>query len=378
MELSYSTVRLQLRSPFAIAHGRFAERYSVLVRVQDEDLSGSAEAGFGEIPIVPYYGITPDEAVVHLRLLWKELRAGALSDGRRANWADGCSMRSPEFWSEGPPAGQAAAALSLQAEKQSGFHPFVRSALSSALLEFAAVVKGCSTADILGLGQVRSVQSSFTIAERSAKTACELAATLPGVVLKVKAGFPEDVKLVSALKGCAPDNTLWADCNGGWSAEEAVEKAARMAGLGVSLLEEPFYRDWQKLGELARQVNIPVLADESLCSLDDVEALLAHTPENTGAVIKVSKHGGPWMARKIIRRLKEAGRPYMLGQMVESSIGTAGALCFASGARWVDLDGPVLIADDPGLGLEIRRGFVGRKSGRVIPSGRVKFLPVKN
>ncbi|PIE82588.1 MAG: hypothetical protein CSA11_00020, partial [Chloroflexi bacterium] len=80
MELSYSTVRLQLRSPFAIAHGRYAERYSVLVRVRHEALSGSAAAGFGEIPIVPYYGITPESAVEHLRLLWKKQHAVPLTE----------------------------------------------------------------------------------------------------------------------------------------------------------------------------------------------------------------------------------------------------------------------------------------------------------
>ncbi len=375
MELSYSTVRLQLRSPFAIAHGRYAERYSVLVRVRHEALSGSAAAGFGEIPIVPYYGITPESAVEHLRLLWKKQHAVPLTEDFKdevsASWPESCSA----YLSELRPESLAAAALSFQTEMQSGFHPFVRSGLSSALLDLAAVLQGCGAADILGLRQVRSVHSSFTIAERSPEKACELAASLSGIVLKVKAGFPEDTELVSALKGCAPDNTLWIDCNGGWPPEEAEEKAVRMAGLGVSLIEEPFYRSWEKLGELARQVTLPVLADESLCSLEDVEALLARTPENTGAVVKVSKHGGPWTARKIIQRLKNAGRQYMLGQMVESSIGTAGALCFASGASWVDLDGPVLIVSDPGRGLDIRRGFVGKKNGRVCPSETFKFLP---
>ncbi len=351
MNISYSIVNLKLGSPFAIAHGVFPERFTVLVRISGKSGDGKTAEGFGEIPIVPYYNITPESAVNELRGLWTVFN----SSDNAVEISDSSN----------------ALELSHRVENLAEVHPFVRAGLSAALLDFASAAQGVSLHDLLGVSKVCSVNSSFTIAERNVENACSLARELSGITLKIKAGFPGDTLLAAAIRKAAPENVCFIDCNGGWQPENAVSEAVEMASKGVSLIEEPVYRNWRKLGELAELVKIPVLADESLCTVKDVEMLVKYTPENTGAVIKVSKHGGPWNTLKIIRALKEAGRPYMLGQMVESSVGTACAMCFAGEASWVDLDGPVLILNDPGAGLDVRRGLVSFNS----PAGRASVSP---
>ena len=112
------------------------------------------------------------------------------------------------------------------------------------------------------------------------------------------------------------------------------------------------------LQRVAEAVTIPVIADASVQTADDLRALLSDAPAAHGIVVKIVKHGGPFATRAIVRAVRDAGKEYLLGEMVESSVGTAHALDFGALARWVDLDAPLLITNDPGTGLDIRPGYV--------------------
>ena len=348
MRIASTAFKLQLRSPFAIAHGTSAVRWTVLVRVTE-----GGYAGLGEIPVVPYYGINEDFARQQLGSLWNSLsyRLSGLHE------TPDCR----EF--------------SRMAEQDTEHHPFVRSGLSSALLDLYTKRENGSRTSKKSSLENKKVRSSFTIAERNPKTAVEIAAALPGVILKIKTGFDGDMDLVGEIASEVPGRTMWIDCNGGWNQENAQAKAKQMENLGVTLIEEPISGDFKLLGKIAGSVGIPVLADESLRTPDDCRELLSKTPSNTGAVVKVAKHGGPWASREIMSSLRKGGRRFMVGQMIESSIGTSGALSLAPDADWVDLDSPILIANDPGIGLEAEAGSLRFRDGfkQMELSGVVQF-----
>jgi L-alanine-DL-glutamate epimerase-like enolase superfamily enzyme len=348
---------LTLRTPFAIAHAAYRSRDTVAVRFQ-----ACGTAGHGEAPVVPYYGVTADVLAAEIRTL-----AGTYQE----------DVDALEYQDRHASAALFAKARSICSaiEADEATHPFARAAVSEAVLDWAAGFTGTRVSDVLELGFVPSTVTSFTIADRNLEQArvLTLRAWESGArCFKVKCGFPGDAELVAAVRetlcgivedsgaaSSAPEPVLWADCNGGWRAEEAVERAEALVREGVSLIEEPVYHDTAALQEVARSVDVPVIADESVCSEAELERLLTDAPNAAGCVLKVAKHAGPLTTARMRHRLRETGRRYMMGQMVESSVGTAWGLLFTDRAEWVDLDAPALIVEDPTSGCTARPGFFG-------------------
>ncbi len=343
MRLLFHRERLRLRSPFALSHGTSTSRETVLVALED-----AGARGYGEIPIVPYYGIDPDMVTDQLREIATLLR--------------GRSLR---------------IATAARIEKTDAWHPFVRAGVSEALVECIAAIEKRSRASVLGQRSVVRCLSSWTIAERDQQRALSLLRSVDTHTIKVKTGFAGDVELVRALVDADPARTYWIDCNGGWEGAEAADRARAMERLGVALIEEPVKHDFAALQRVAEAVTVPVVADESVRTVADLRTMLSDAPAAGGIVVKIAKHGGPLATREIVRTVRDAGKEYLLGQMVESSVGTARALDFASFASWVDLDAPLLVENDPGTGLNIRPGYVstvGAHGGSVRPS--ITFMPI--
>ncbi|MFP4485031.1 MAG: enolase C-terminal domain-like protein [Spirochaetaceae bacterium] len=340
---------LTLRTPFAIAHDAYDTRDTIAVFFR-----GRNTVGHGEAPVVPYYGVTAEVLLTAIRALARihapDLEALDPSEGRTAE-----------------PLTTAALSVCSAIEADETAHPFARAAVSEAVLDWAAGVTGLRASDLLGFGAVVSTPTSFTIAERDPERARRLtegACEYGAHCLKIKCGFPGDAELVAAVREAAShagprEPLLWADCNGGWSAEYAVQRAKALVDEGVTLIEEPVSHNMASLQEVASSVGVPVIADESVRNQADLELLLSQAPDAAGCVLKVAKHGGPLTTARMRDRVRAAGGRYMLGQMVESSVGTAWGLLFTEGAEWVDLDAPALIAEDPAAGGVARPGFFG-------------------
>ena len=337
---------LTLRTPFAIAHDAYATRDTIAVLFR-----GNGRVGHGEAPVVPYYGVTAEALMAEVRAL-------------ASRHAAGLEELDPPEGRSAEPLTTAALSVCSTIEADEASHPFSRAAVSEAVLDWAAGVTGLRVSDLLGLGAVISAATSFTIAERDLERARRLtedACEYGAQCFKVKCGFPGDAELVAAVREAAShggkrEPLLWADCNGGWSAEDAVQRAKALVDEGVTLIEEPVFHNVTALQEVASSVDVPVIADESVRSETDLELLLSHAPDAAGCVLKVAKHAGPLTTARMRRRVREAGARYMLGQMVESSVGTAWGLVFTEGAAWVDIDAPALIVEDPATGGTARPG----------------------
>jgi L-Ala-D/L-Glu epimerase len=176
--------------------------------------------------------------------------------------------------------------------------------------------------------------------------------------LKVKVGGTEDLARLEAVRA-ESGAALRVDANEGWTLESARELMPALLELGVELVEQPFPADdldsFRALGELDRR--LPVVVDEGCHDLGDVAAVAGYAD---GINIKLAKSGGLREALRMIAAARALGLGVMLGCMVESQLGIAPAAAIASLADWVDLDGHLLLADEPFTGLRL-------EAGRVLP-----------
>ena len=174
---------------------------------------------------------------------------------------------------------------------------------------------------------------------------------------KLKLTGDGDRDRVAAVRAGAPDARLIVDANESWGGLDIVAEAAALSELGVEMIEQPVPagRDAALTGIKS---PLPILADESCHSADDVERLAAYYD---GVNIKLDKAGGLTEALKIADAAKSAGMKSMVGCMLSTSLGISPAFLVAQHADWIDLDGPALLAKD-------RPDGFGFADGQIVPS----------
>jgi L-Ala-D/L-Glu epimerase len=178
--------------------------------------------------------------------------------------------------------------------------------------------------------------------------------------LKVKVGGADDLERLEAVRE-ESDVPLRVDANEGWTLESASELMPELIRLGVEFVEQPFPADDLASFNALKEVHprLPVIIDEGCQNLGDVAPVAAYAD---GIAVKLAKSGGVREAVRMIHAARALELRVMLGCMVESQLGVAPAAAIASLADWVDLDGHLLLADEPFTGLRF-------EDGRVLPSG---------
>jgi L-alanine-DL-glutamate epimerase-like enolase superfamily enzyme len=242
-------------------------------------------------------------------------------------------------------------------------------AVDAALHDWIGKHFGIPTLAWLGLNPGRVPLTSYTIGLDDPPGMVEKvrqAAEYP--ILKVKLGSAHDVAILRAIREAAPGKTLRVDANAAWSPDQALELLPLLRELRVEFLEQPVAPgDLAGLRRLRDAAVLPILADESSVRAADV-ARMAGVVD--GINIKLSKCGGIREAMKMIRIARGLGLKVMLGCMIESSLGIGAAAQLAPLADWLDLDGHLLLQEDPftGLGGQGGRLTVGHSSGLGIAS----------
>jgi L-alanine-DL-glutamate epimerase-like enolase superfamily enzyme len=187
------------------------------------------------------------------------------------------------------------------------------------------------------------IDEPAVVAERAKR-----AARFPA--LKVKVGGPADLATLEAVRSVY-GGTLRVDANTGWQPADAERLLPELERLGVELIEQPFPADrLDQLGWLQERSPLPIVADESAVTIRDLQGLVGVV---AGVNVKLAKAGGVGPARAMLGRARELGFRTFLGCMEETSVGIAASAAVASLADWVDLDGSLLLADDPFVGLEL-------------------------
>jgi L-alanine-DL-glutamate epimerase-like enolase superfamily enzyme len=230
-----------------------------------------------------------------------------------------------------------------------------RNAIDCALWDLEAKRSGRRVWQLAGLPEPRPVITAYTLTldtpEKMGAAARENALR---PLLKLKLSGAGDLERVRAVRANAPNAALIIDANEGWTVEEYRLLAPKLAGLGVSLIEQPFPAGADAaLADLPRPV--PVCADESCHTGDDLARLAgAYDAVN----IKLDKTGGLTEALALRSAAEAMGFKIMVGCMVATSLSMAPAALLAQGADWADLDGPLLLAKDRIPGLTYRGSTV--------------------
>ncbi len=317
--LSWQAMTLHLRNPFGLAYGTTETRQVFWVRLAED-------AGWGEAAIPPYYGVADAQMIAY--------------------WAEVARRETPL---PEDPAGIAAWV------GRAGPAP-ARCAVDLALHDRLGRARGLPLHALLGLPEPPAVPTCMTIAIAAPEEMARLAVEAAGYpILKIKLGSADDRARLAAVAAARPDARLRVDANAGWTAREAAARLRDLEPYDVELIEQPVARDdFAGLAHFQALTELPIVADESLRSPEDLERLAEAGIQ--GINVKLQKVGGLAPALRTIRRGRELGLRIMLGCMIETSLGATAMAHLAGLADWLDLDAPLLIADDPFEGLRFGPG----------------------
>ena len=235
--------------------------------------------------------------------------------------------------------------------------PSALTALDNALYDLAARRLGVPVYRLLGLGRPEPV-SAYTLAIADRETTVAEAKRLHAhPILKVKVGGGNDVETLPAVRETS-EADLWVDANEAFSPEEAVEVVTELKEIGVGMIEQPVSvsagpDSFRKVTEAA--FPVPVIADESAITAGDVPGLAGIV---SGVNVKLAKCGGIRRALEMIHTARAHGMLVMLGCMVETSLGISAAAQISGLVDFVDLDGAMLLADDPYSGPLYENGRI--------------------
>ncbi len=230
-----------------------------------------------------------------------------------------------------------------------------RAAIDAALHDLQGKLTGLPVWRLLGLPR-QGPPTSWTVwlgdPDDMARRAERVGSRFRRLKLKLGGGDGLDVERVRAVRSVA-DVPLQVDVNEYWSLDEALDAIPQLAELGVQYVEQPLPAGDESGPELKRRSALPVYVDEDCHTLGDVArcAERAH-----GITIKLAKSGGIREAVRMAHAARALGLGVMLGCMVESGLGIAAGAHVASLCDHVDLDGNLLLAEDPWPGVELVDG----------------------
>jgi len=234
-----------------------------------------------------------------------------------------------------------------------------RNALDCALWDLEAKRRGTPVWRLAGVEEPRPAITAYTLS-LGAPEDMEAAARQAGsrALLKVKLGGDGDLERIAAVRRGAPRSALIVDANEAWEESKLPEYLAACAAADVKLIEQPLpaHKDASLANlDAADRFGIPICADESLHTHEDLpEAARKYQAVN----IKLDKSGGLTEALIMRRKAQELGLKIMIGCMVGTSLAMAPAMLLASGAEFVDLDGPLLLAKDRDEGLKYQESLI--------------------
>jgi L-alanine-DL-glutamate epimerase-like enolase superfamily enzyme len=246
--------------------------------------------------------------------------------------------------------------ISQRLEKLSAFNYSAKAAIDMALHDLAAKRLDIPLHKYLGITPRDDLATSFTISISDPDSMKKQTEEAPGYqVYKIKVGVPGDVEMVSAVRD-ATKARIRVDANEGWTLKEALVKIKELQKLDIEFIEQPLRRDdYEGFRILRSKVDLPIIADEGVFRACDI-------PKYVGLVdginIKLSKSGGIREAMKMIHVARAHNMKVMIGCMVETSVGITAAAQIASLVDYADLDGNLLISDDPYIGVKVENGYL--------------------
>lgn len=323
MNVKYKTSELAFKHPFTISKGTKTHQKAILV-----ELDFMGVKGYGEAPAIPYYHITVERMVKDLEAKKMMIEKTAFTEPERL-W---------HFFYHLYP-----------------LDPFLVCALDMAVWDIYGKMKGKPLHQIWNGDISKNPLTDITIGiDTIEKMVAKLKET-PWPIYKIKVGTDEDIEIVRELRKHT-DAPFRLDANAAWKAEEALEKIKIFAELGVEFVEQPLAKDdWEGMKYLYANSPLPLFADESCVFEHDVEKCAGHFH---GINIKLTKCSGITPALRMIEKARKLNLKIMMGSMNESSIGTGAIAQMLPLLDYVDMDGPLLLAEDVAEGVTFDNGRI--------------------
>jgi len=346
MRLHLYPVDLRLRHTFTIAHDSRDVQPTLIVALSD---GPGGPVGLGEATATRYYGVTIESMTQALDALRPIIEAHDLTDPA-------------QFWS----------LMQLYLADL----PFAACALDQAAWDLWAKRQSKPLYQLWNLDPARAPLTNYTIGLDTPERMVDKLREWPWPLYKIKLGRPdEDLERVRVLRQQADAERSPAerspagrslakrsptrfrvDANCGWTVDQTLAFAPELARLGVEFIEQPLpASDIDGARRVFEQSELPIIADESCIVESDVDrcAGLFH-----GVNIKLTKCGGLTPARRMIGRARELGLQVMVGCMTESSVGISAIAQLLPLLDYADLDGAMLIANDPATGVTFVNGRI--------------------
>ncbi|MBR0896409.1 dipeptide epimerase [Bradyrhizobium tropiciagri] len=308
--------RWPIAGTFTISRGAKTEAVVVVAEV-----SAGGLIGRGECVPYPRYGETPEATLQAIQAMREPLAGGM---GR----------------------------IALQARMPAGA---ARNALDCALADLEAKRAGQRIWNLLGRPAPEPRTTAYTISLGTPEAMAEATAKAAHrALLKIKLGGDGDGARIAAVRRAAPTSELIVDANEAWTDDNLAANLAACADAGVTLIEQPLPAGKDEaLARIKRPVA--VCADESVHDRGSLEGLRGRYD---AVNIKLDKTGGLTEALAMADAARALGFEIMIGCMVATSLAMAPAMLIAQGARFVDLDGPLLLARDRDNGLRYDASLV--------------------
>lgn len=234
--------------------------------------------------------------------------------------------------------------------------PAARCALEMAACDLWGKIRGFPLRRLWKLRSAGAVYSSFTLVRGSRESTLDkLDETPDWPIYRVELNGRDDIPLLEEIRR-KTDARLYIEVAGQWTLSQALDYLPRLIALKVDLLEQPFPADaWEQTKIFKKHSPIPVYADESCRSLEDIERCVGIFD---GVNLTPVKFGGMLATRRAIVSAQALGLKTMIGNPTESTVGASAAAQFAPVLDAVCIDGPCQIKQKIGLGIEFDRGRI--------------------
>ncbi|MET0634970.1 MAG: dipeptide epimerase [Chitinophagaceae bacterium] len=324
MKISYHAHSLRFKHPFTISKGTKTEQPTLVV-----ELEFMGVKGYGEAPAISYYDITVDKMIADLERKKMFIEKFAFTDPGR-------------YWH--------------YLHHLLPANPFLVCAIDIASWDLFGKLRNKKLYELWNGDISRNPLTDFTIGIDTPEMMLQKMQEKPWPIYKVKVGTADDLSLVENLRRHT-NSILRVDANAGWDLETALRLIPALKELGVELVEQPLAKDnWDGMRVLFNESVLPLIADESCVSEQDV-ARCQHYFH--GVNIKLTKCSGITPARRMIEDARRLEIKVMLGSMNESTVGTAAIAHLLPFVDYVDMDGPLLLAEDLATGISFHEGRIG-------------------
>ncbi|HEY0756642.1 MAG TPA: dipeptide epimerase [Ktedonobacteraceae bacterium] len=322
LRLSAQPVELKLTTPFRISRNVQPVSPNVLIEIRHDNFVGYGEAAPDE-----YYGENQQTVLACLPIL-------------------AASLGADPFPIE---------AIMQRLNHVLRLHPSAKAALNMALYDLVGKMLNVPLYKILGLAPQATPLTSFTIGIDTPQAMAEKARQAQGYpILKIKVGTKNDLDNIKAIRDVRDSAVLRVDANTGWTPKEAIQMINALAPYNIEFVEQPVVAtDLAGLKLIRENVPVPIMADESCVTVEDI-------PRLAGCVdavnLKLMKSNGLTNVLKMIHVARAHHLKIMLGCMIESSLAITAAAHLTPLVDYADLDGHLLIDNDPYTGVTVEEG----------------------